>query len=176
MNRLRRALADPRLGPWLRRGSLCALAVLACYQLDWTFLRFLTSEAILRISAALGFPVARVSADTLQVGGLQLRFVIACTFADVYCGALPLLWNSRRSYLHNLLEFAVFGAALFFFNLLRLEGGLVGYMKGVPWELAHGVEGGVAYFLVWLWIEHRRSWALPTRLRPTASPRRVLAS
>jgi len=161
MNRLHGALRDARLGAWLHRGLLCALAVLVCYRFEWTLLRLVTSEAILRMTAALDFPVARVSPDTLQVGGLQFRFVIACTFADVFFGALPLLWSWQRSYVRNFVEFAAFGAGLFFFNLLRLECGLLAYLKGMPWELAHGVEGGIAYFLVWMWIERRRRWALP---------------
>ena len=174
MSPLYRVVHDPRLAAWLRRGALCALAVLICYQFDWTLLRFLTSEAVLRITAALGFPAARLSPDALRIGGLQLRFVIACTFADVFCGALPLLWNGQRSYLRNLLDFAMFAAGLFLFNLLRLECGLLAYLNGVPWEVAHGIEGGIAYFLVWLWIERRRSWGLPAHV-PPLPPRHVLA-
>ncbi|HEY6250435.1 MAG TPA: hypothetical protein VI685_10780 [Candidatus Angelobacter sp.] len=147
------------------RALLCALTVLICYQFQWQFLRHITCECIFWISNGLGFRVLPLSKDTLQWGDLQVRFVIACTFIDVFCGSVPWLWNRNRSVVKNTSELAVFGMGLFVFNLVRLELGFIFYAYGIPWMLAHGCLGGIAYCVVWLWIDYRRN-------RPQPRPRR----
>ncbi len=94
----------------------------------------------------------RVGWDTVQWNATRINFTIACTFADVWCGSLPLLWSRRLSLVANFGRLTGYTAGLFLFNLFRLELGIVLYAHGVPWIWAHEVLGGLAYFAVWLWL------------------------
>jgi len=143
---------------FLIRACLVAAFVVASHALRWEWLRFLTSEAILRLSALLSMDTARLSFDTIRVQETQVKFVVACTFVDVFLGSLPLLWDLRRSLLRNCSRLGVAGAILFTFNVLRLEIAQVLYAHGASWEVADGVLGGIAYFLVWLVIWQLQTW------------------
>lgn len=153
------------------RACLVAGIVVACHELSWQWLRFVTSEAILRLSTLLGMNAARVSFDTIRVQETQVSFVVSCTFVDVFLGSIPLLWDRGRSLLRNFSRLVAAGAILFTFNVLRLEIAQVLYSHRVSWELADGVLGGIAYFLVWVVIWQLRTWQLwrplfSTRLAP----------
>jgi exosortase/archaeosortase len=161
------AVKLPRLRrEFLYRAGLVAIFVTLTHQFRWEWLRFLTSEAILRISASLGVAMARVSFDTIRVQGQLFQFVIACTFVDVSIGSIPLLWDLKKPLLRNVSWVLVVVTLLFSFNLLRLEMGYVLYARGLPWTVADGVLGGFAYFAVWLFIWSQRTWELtyPSRL------------
>src|SRR5438045_3008292 len=75
------------------RFALVALAVAGCYLFRWEWLRFLTSEANLLLDRAAGLRLERLSFDTVRWHGNRYQYQIACTFADVWCGAVPLLWS-----------------------------------------------------------------------------------
>lgn len=105
---------------------------------------------------------SRLSFDTILVGGQATQYVIACTFVDVFMGAIPLLWNLKNSLLKNILLLLATAALLFGFNVLRLEFAQVLYYRSVAWTVADDVLGGVAYFAVWLSIWRLRSWKLWT--------------
>src|SRR5260221_13638505 len=62
---------------FLCRAGLVAVFATLAHQIAWEWLRFLTSEAILRISASLGMATARVSFDTIRVGNELFQFVTA---------------------------------------------------------------------------------------------------
>jgi hypothetical protein len=134
------------------RASLVALFVIACHQLDWRGARFLTSECILQISLWLGIPIQRLSFDVIQFNGQQFQFGVSCAYIDVVCGSIPLIWNLAVSVWRNLLKLTLYCGCLFVFNVLRLELGYVLYAQGVPWVFAHEVIGGVALFLIFLWV------------------------
>jgi hypothetical protein len=85
--------------------------------------------------------------------------VIACTFADVWCAAIPLVWDLRRALSRNLLTVFLLALALVLFNVVRLSASDVLFARGLPWWLAHDVLGGVAYFIVWTWVWEHRGWA-----------------
>lgn len=155
------ALRLPRLSTeFLCRAGLVAISVVITYQFRWEWLRFLTSEAILRISASLGMTTERVSFDTIHIQEHFFQFVIACTFVDVYMGSIPLLWDLRKPFLRNASWLIVVAVILLSFNLVRLEIGQVLYAHGLSWTLADNVLGGFAYFAVWRFIWWRRSWKL----------------
>ena len=163
-------------GPGLRftadllwRAGLAAALVVLTYQGDWNALKAVTTEAVLRVSALLGLDEARISFDTVRIGHTPVRFVISCTFADVYAGAIPLLWNRSRSVAFNAAAMLAAGAALFVFNVLRLVAGHALFLRGWPWVVTDGVLGGVAYFCVWLVVWHRRSWRILGRARSRAA-------
>jgi len=109
----------------------------------------------------------RVSADTIRVQGDFFRFVISCTFVDVVMGAIPLVWNLKKSISGNLLTVITLAIGLFGFNVMRLEIGQLLYAYGAPWGVADEVLGGVAYFAVWLVIAHWFSgnWSQPARVK-----------
>jgi hypothetical protein len=139
------------LGPGFAGRALCGgILVVLTHQFALGWLRFLTSEAILRLSVSLGLATKRVSLDTIRVQGDLFRFVVSCTFADVLMGAIPFVWNFRKSISSNLSKVIGFAAGLFGFNILRLEIGQLLSACGSPWILADEVLGGVAYFAVWV--------------------------
>ena len=155
------AIRLPRLSrESLARASLVVLFVLLSYQFPWQWLRFVTSVAVLRISASLGMATARVSFDTIRIHGQLFRVEIACTFVDVFMGSIPLLWDVGKSLLQNASRLLAVAVIFFALNLVRLEIAQVLYARGVPWTLADGVLGGFAYFAVWLFVWRQRTWPL----------------
>jgi len=148
--------------PWnsalLLRFVLAAIAVLICYCFHWHWLRFLTSEANLRVDALLGLQMQRLSSDTILWNGMLYKYENACTFADVWCAAIPLIWNLRKSFTSNLSLLAWFTPVLFVFNIFRLSASDFFFSTGIPWMWAHEFVGGCAYFLVWVGIWRNRSW------------------
>jgi hypothetical protein len=154
--------------PWWRtyspelaiRFALVAVAVGLCYLWSWTWLRVLTSELNIRLDALAGISLQRLEPDTVYWRGVIYRYGNACTFVDVWCGAIPLLWNFRRSFFQNLSMVLTLAAALFAFNVARLSFSDVLFSQGLSWNFAHNVMSGVAYFLVWTWIRaHGPAWS-----------------
>ena len=140
------------------RFLLCAVAVLICYQFDWNWLRFLTSESQMRLDALLGMPHQRVAFDTILWKGTLYQYVTACTFVDVWCGAIPLMWNLRRKIWANIARALVLALVLFVFNVVRLSFSNVLFNAGLNWDLAHNAVGGVCYFAVWVWLWNHAGW------------------
>ena len=153
-----RLIELPFTREFLARACLVAVFVVVSHELRWQWLRFFTSEAVLRLSAMLGMDTARLSFDTIRVQETEVRFVVSCTFVDVFLGSLPLLWDLRRSLLRNCSRLVVAGTILFAFNVLRLEIAQVLYAHGASWEVADGVLAGIAYFLVWVVIWQLQTW------------------
>jgi hypothetical protein len=153
----------PRKLPHISQEFLCRAGLVAVFatfahRFEWDWLRFVTSEATLRMSALLGMTTARVSFDTIRVQGEFFRFVVACTFVDVFLGSIPLMWDTKKSLRRNLSWIAGAAMVLFLFNVVRLEIAQVLYAHATPWAIADEVLGGIAYFLVWLAIWRLRSW------------------
>jgi hypothetical protein len=147
----------PTLG-FLFRAGLTAFLMIAAHQLRWGGMRFLTSEAILRLSAWLGMATVRNSFDTIQIQGELFQFGVSCTSVDVVLGTLPLIWRLDLSILRNLLRSAAVALALFGLNVIRLELGQFAHGHGVPWILAHEIPSGFALFAVWVAIWQSRDW------------------
>lgn len=148
-----------------------AVFAATAHQVPWEWLRFLTSECVLHISASLGMATSRVSFDTILVGGQAFQFVIACTFVDVFMGSIPLLWDLKKSVPRNILWLIATATVLFGFNVVRLEVAQALYYRGVSWTVADELLGGLAYFAVWLAIWRLRSWKVWTSLtEPDALP------
>ena len=140
------------------RAALCVVAVVLCYQFSWSWLRALTATLNVALDSLVGVRLERVAPDLVLWKGQLYRYVIACTMADVWCGALPLLWNARRPVAWNLARSLLFGAAVIVFNIFRLSLSDVLFAWGVNWDLAHGVIAGLAYFAIWVWIWNHRTW------------------
>lgn len=139
------------------RGLMCrvlltTILVILTHQFEWVWLRFLTSEAVLRGSALVGMATERFSFDTVGVQGEAFRFVVSCTFVDVFIGTVPLIWNLKRSILSNGCILVVTAIILFSFNILRLVTGHLLHAHGAPWIVADDLLGGMAYFFVALVI------------------------
>jgi hypothetical protein len=105
----------------LIRFALAALAVALSYFFRWEFLRFLTSEANLRLDLLAGIHLQRISADAVMWKGVLYGYENPCTFVDVWFGSLPLLWSVRRSVARNLGFMAVVAVGMFAFNVFRLS-------------------------------------------------------
>jgi hypothetical protein len=136
----------------LIRAMLLVAAVIACHLMRWEWLRFWTSEAVLRLCDLLAVPMHRLLFDTVKCRGQMFDYSVSCTFIDVCFGAIVLMWNRARSLSTNLLTMAAFAGCLFIFNVVRLALGFVLYSHRVPWTIAHEAMSGVAYFLVWLYL------------------------
>src|ERR1700746_526005 len=165
------SISFPRLRLRLRRDFvyrivLVAIFVVFAHPLEWTWLRFLTSEAVLRMSSALGFSTARLSFDTIRVNGAIFQYIVACTLVDVVLGSIPLLWDLQRSIKANLVRVVGMAAAFLAFNIVRLEISQVLYRVGLTWTLADQVLGGVAYFTIWIALWNRRTWRVLEELTP----------
>jgi hypothetical protein len=146
--------------PFVKRLPLVVVAVVLCYQFKWENLRYLTSEIVLRFAEWRGFQAERLGSHLVSWNGKLYEFGIACTFIDVFCGVVPLIWIWQLGVVRNLTSVAGFGVALFAFNLFRNCLADLIFSSGVPWLLADQVIGAVAYFIVWVcvvrWLEY---WA-----------------
>ena len=141
---------------------LSALAVLACYQLQWDWLRSLTCDWNTRIDAVFGVYLHRVAFDTVLFRGQSYHYAVACTMADVFCGAIPLILDRKLGIRRNLILVAAFAVALVSFNVLRLSFSDVIFAWGLSWNWAHNVVSGVCYFIIWEWILTRKTLHLHT--------------
>jgi len=148
-----------------------AVLVVACYQFHWTWLRFITSEVSLRFAAWRGYAVERLAADVIAWNGHRFIFGIACTFADVFCGALPILWIRRAGVARNGLVFLAFGVSLFVFNILRNLVTDTLFSAGVPWSLTDQGIGALSYFGIWVflvrWVERTSAMTSITPATPS---------
>ena len=131
---------------------LAALAVLLCYQFRWDWLRALTCDWNVRLDALFGVHLQKIAFDAVVYRGATYRYVVACTMADAFCGALPLIWNLRHSIVRNLALIMAFAATLFVFNVARLSFSDILFAWGLSWNWAHNVISGISYFLLWEWI------------------------
>ena len=144
---------------FLPRVLFAIFFAMVAHQFSWVWLRFLTSEAVLRISDLVGLATLRHSFDVIEIKGELFQFVTACTFVDVFLGCIPLIWECNKSLRRNLLRVLAWAAALFVFNIVRLEIGQILYSRGfLSYTWADEVLGGCAYWLVWLAICAQRSW------------------
>src|SRR5215471_12502061 len=114
------------------RVVIAMLLVTSAELMQWHWLRFATSEAVLRALTWLALPAERVSFDTITVQQELFRFVVPCTFVDVIAGSFPFLWKVRESLFQNLLRLVTAAGALLIFNSVRLVVGQILYSRGVP--------------------------------------------
>ena len=141
--------------------SRCLLAVLAvalCYCLQWEWLRRFTADANVWLDSLAGVQLQRLSFDTVAWHGQFYRYVVACTFADVWCGSLAFLWRIDETFSRNAAVIVVWSVLLFAFNIFRLSLSDVLFAQGLSWNLAHNVVSGISYFAVWqvLWWRLRQ--------------------
>jgi hypothetical protein len=153
------------------RIALAAAFVILCYQFDWILLRQVTAECIFRLSQFLNLGITRSAADSVQLNSIRFQFTVNCTQIDVFCGAIPLVWNRALSIPRNVAKLGIFFVCLFAFNILRLQVGYVLFAGGAPWILAHEVVAGVNLFLIFLWVV--RQTELRSALYPMSYPANV---
>jgi hypothetical protein len=139
----------------LIRFLLVAVFVGFSYLFRWEWLRYLTSEANLRLDLLAGIHLQRLSSDLVMWKGVLYRYENACTFVDVYFGSIPLLWDLRRSVARNLGFLGIVAVGYFAFNVFRLTVSDILFAVGLPWDLAHNVVSGITYFAVWVWVWSR---------------------
>ena len=125
-------------------GSVCL-----CYCFEWQWLKWLTAETLLHVANLCGLGARRIAWDVIEWQGTPIQFTTACTFVDVFFGAVPILWDKNSEVSRNLHRIAVAAVLLFILNIARLAFGFVLYTQGASWLVAHDVLGGFAYFAVW---------------------------
>ena len=148
----------------LVRVALVAALVILSHTLKWHCLRFVTSEAVRCFSNIIGLSAERVSFDTVRIDNTMFRFVVSCTFIDVFAGCIPLLWRRSDSLIRNMKRIVGAGFVLFSFNLFRLEMSQLLYASGVSWNLADQLVAGVSYFAVWTAIARVQTWDIDAEL------------
>ena len=152
------------------RWSLVMVAVGFCHLLDWYWLRVLTASLVQQWSSALGVPAYRLAPDLVLFPGVTARFVVACTMADVWCGAIPLVWDLEEGISSNLSYLVRLAVVIFVVNTMRLAvSNFVVFRLGVPWTIGHQSLAALAYLLIWLLIQRRGAWRKP-------APRLMLAT
>ncbi|HYL99718.1 MAG TPA: hypothetical protein VEZ90_12245 [Blastocatellia bacterium] len=140
----------------LGRVALLPVFVFVCLRFRWSPVVLATTECLLHLSHWLGIPMSRFSSDTLLWKGQEIVFELDCCQMDVFCAAIPLIWNLKASVTRNLTLVSGFFAGLFVFNIIRLEAGFVLYCShGVPWIFAHDYVGGLNLFVIFLWVVRR---------------------
>lgn len=144
---------------WLRwnnhlflRLLLVPLFVLLCYQFSWEFLRMGGVKSILYTSSWFGMTTATVSEHTFAWNGHAYDFYISCTMIDVFFASVPLLWKKNLPVLTNLLLLTAFFSGIYLLNIARIVAGFLLFDAGIPWFFAHKVIGGIAYFIVLIWL------------------------
>jgi len=142
------------------RAGLAALAIAICYRFEWTYLRYVTSELDLRFCSWMGLSPARIRFDTIAWGGQQIRYAVSCTFADVFCASVPLIWRVAKTVRQNLMVLTAFAACLFVLNILRLWVTNLLSLWGLDWSWMDQAVGGVFYFIVWRWLVRNGEWRL----------------
>lgn len=143
---------------WLR-WSLVAVAVGFCHLLDWYWLRVLTASLNQQWSGALGVPAYLLAPDLVRFPGLTGRFVVACTMADVWCGAIPLVWDLEEGISSNLSYLVYLAVVIFVLNTVRLAvSNFVIFQLGIPWTIGHQCFAALSYLLIWLLIQRRGAW------------------
>jgi len=141
------------------RFCLVALFVIVCYQFDWQGLRTAWAELFVATAKQLHLRPLRAGIDSFVFNGKYFKFGLACTAVDVFLGSIPLLWETNKALLRNLMTAVACFVCLSAGNLIRLELGFILYARGMSWFLAHEVMAGVFYFVVFLTIVRRR-WEL----------------
>lgn len=140
------------------RLGLVPLFVVFCYQFEWQTWRAWVTSSFLAAAPWFGVPTVRTGLDSFTCHGQAYYFTISCTALDAFFGSLPLLWSWRRGIARNLAFLAAYFVGLSIINLFRLEIGLVLFLRGVSWSLAHEAIAGVFYFGLFLWIARQRRW------------------
>src|SRR6478672_8746380 len=82
---------------WLNRWLSVALAVALCHCFQWTWLGALTQRANLAVDAWFGIYMQPLTATTILFRGVLYEYKVSCTFADVWCGLVPLIWIRTKS-------------------------------------------------------------------------------
>jgi hypothetical protein len=134
---------------WINQLLLVAAAVALCHCFQWTWLRALTQDANLAFDSWFGVYMQPLTPTTITFHGLTYSYQVSCTFVDVWCGLIPLLWFRFQSVLWNVCWLMLWAVSLFAFNITRLSLSDILFAYGVPWWLAHGIFSGICYYLVW---------------------------
>jgi hypothetical protein len=135
---------------WLNRWLSVACAVALCHSFQWTWLCALTQRANLALDSWFGVIMQPLTATTIEFHGVLYQYQVSCTFADVWCGLVPLIWMRSKSGAWNAAWLALWAIGLFVFNIARLSLSDLLFAHGMSWALAHSVLGGVCYYVVWV--------------------------
>jgi exosortase/archaeosortase family protein len=147
--------------------------VVICYQFSWESLRMGGMKSVLYTSSWFEWNASAVTEYSFAWKDQSYAFYTSCTMIDVFFASLPLLWQTRSTVLRNLLFITAFFSAIYLLNITRIMAGFLLLDAGMPWFFAHKVIGGIAYFVVLVWlVNHNRFLAATPRF--AATPRETL--
>ncbi|HEV3041195.1 MAG TPA: hypothetical protein VHA33_25740 [Candidatus Angelobacter sp.] len=139
--------------------ALVPFFVALCYLFDWRWLCSVTTTVLVEISKALGLPMHQIDRDMVELGGIPIRFVVACTMVDAFFGSIPLVWQTSVGLMRNGLKLLALFTGMSLLNIVRLEAGFLGLNVGIPWWLAHECVAGIVYFCLLVFIVQQQSSA-----------------
>jgi exosortase/archaeosortase family protein len=131
---------------------LMPLFVLLCYQFSWAFLRTAGMNSVLYTSSCFGLETAAVSEYSFAWNDNSYAFYISCTMIDVFFASIPLLWKTGTPVWKNILLITALFSGTYVVNIVRIVSGFILLDVGMPWLFAHKVMGGIAYFIVLVWL------------------------
>jgi hypothetical protein len=141
------------------RVCLVPVAVGICYLFQWNSLRSLTADLNLQLTSIFGVHWERLSPDLVAFHGRWYRYVVSCTMADAWFGAIPLVWKITSETLKNTAYLVGLGVFMFGLNIVRLTISMLLLSNGVPWLLGHQLVSALTYLVCWLVIQRRAAWA-----------------
>lgn len=143
-----------------------ALAVLAFYGFEWSWLRRLHVLWLQDVLQSLGCAL-QAGLYSLTVNGREFQISRDCTYVDLIICGLPLLWRGRQHWVGNLTVLAAYAGAVVLVNLIRVLYGVYAYANGVSLFLAHDFLDYLLWYptmaiLVFLWVRSLRTlWFEP---------------
>ena len=152
----------------LPRLLVVPLFVIVCYLFSWELLRMIEMKTVLYASSWIGLNAEASSAYAFAWKEQSYQFYISCTMIDVFFASIPLLWKQGSSLLRNGMILATFFAGIYLLNTARILAGFLFFDWGMPWYFAHKVIGGVAYFVVLVWLIRQGGF-----LEPASSHKQV---
>ncbi len=143
-----------------------AVAILAFYGFEWTWLRQMHVLWLQTTLQALGSHV-QTAGNLLTVDGHSFQVDPDCTYVDLILCSLPLLWRFHRPPATNLTVMAGFAAAVVAVNLSRVLFGVYAHTQGMSLFWAHDLVDYVLWYptmtvVALLWLRSLGSmWSTP---------------
>ncbi len=133
-----------------------AIAILAFYGIEWSWLRQLHVLWLQTALQALGCAV-QTGLHTLTVNGRPFAISPDCTYVDLILCGLPLLWRVNRRWTANLSVLAAYAVAVALVNLARVLYGVHAFSHGVSLFWSHDLPDYVLWYpalgvLALLWL------------------------
>lgn len=149
-------IANPTLR-WAIGGRLAlAGAIIALANaLDWTWLRWLSSELALQFASWRGFDVQRTAVDTVGWNGHVYAYSVSCTFVDLALAMVVMVWRGALRLRDNLLRAGLAIAAVLLLTQMKNAAQFIAIDAGYGWNDVRIIGNMLAYSLAVSWALFR---------------------